>query len=74
MCLVCIYNHLSSFTIGSLEKEEEEFKISKNILKYSAINIGILFIVLLCSFYIFRSCNKKSSVKTSDKINVLEFA
>ena len=70
----CIPKHLSSFTIGSLEKEEEEFKISKNILKYSAINIGILFIVLLCSFYIFRSCNKKRSLKTSDKINVLEFA
>ena len=70
----CIPKHLSSFTIGSLEKEEEEFKISKNILKYSAINIGILFIALLCSFYIFRSCNKKRSVKTSDKINVLEFA
>ena len=72
----CIPKHLSSFTIGSFDEAliQQNSKSSKNIFKYSVINIGIFFIILLGIFYIFRSCMKKRSNLTSDKINEIEFA
>ena len=65
----CIPKHLSSFTIGSLEKEEEEFKISKNILKYGLLKIIMTIIIVFIFIYLFRVWRKKRIEAINNQYN-----
>ena len=55
----CIPQHLSSFTIGNLEKIIKQKKEGKPIHKYGLFKIGIYIIFLVSFFYLFRAYKRK---------------
>ena len=70
----CIPKHLSSFTIGSLEKEEEyiiqqKSYNSKNILKYGFLKIIMTIIIVFVIIYLFRVWRKKRIEAINNQYN-----
>jgi len=69
----CIPRHLSSFTIGSFDQEEDEELIkenneikknkneSKNKFKYGTLKFGAVFIILVGAFFLFRCIKRKKA-------------
>ena len=65
----CIPKHLSSFTIGSLDKE----LIQKSEKKSIALNLVILFIIILCVWYVFITYKRKKNPHTYIKLKANDF-
>ena len=70
----CIPKHLSSFTIGSLDEEEEyiiqqKSNNSKNILKYGLLKIIMTIIIVFVFIYLFRVWRKKRIEAINNQYN-----
>ena len=65
----CIPKHLSSFTIGSLDEE----LIQKSEKKSIALNLVILFIIILCVCYAFITYKSKKNPHTYIKLKANDF-
>ena len=70
----CIPKHLSSFTIGSLDEEEEyiiqqKSNNSKNILKYGLLKIIMTIIIVFAFIYLFRAWRKKRIEAINNQYN-----
>ena len=65
----CIPKHLSSFTIGSLDEE----LIQKSEKKSIALNLVVLFIIILCACYVSITYKRKKNPHTYIKLKANDF-